>query len=610
MIMRDLIKKLKLEYSGHDLFSRLHEIVVSNDVAIDEIKPLTKAFKASDVELKKIKVALLFCRTGDYLKKYLELYFLAYGYDLETYMSSFSASYQDVMDLNSDLYQFNPDFVFIGMHYRDFEASTKENSESDLEKNFQQDIAYLKSIWKVLSENSKAKIVQNDIDIPDTDPWGLYRYQTSLSPTSYYAKLNEFMYATEEPLIMVNPYHALSQSLGKRTWFQPDYYHRAKIHPAPECLGGVAKQLTQLIVNQNEGPKKCLILDLDGVMWGGIVGDDGEDYVKIGQGDPVSEAHSDFQRYVLELKAKGIMLAVCSKNEEHIAKSVFENRSEMLISLKDILCFKANWTDKASNIREIAKELNIGLQSCVFVDDTKTECEWVKANIPEVSVVHFNREEPGSYVETLSSRNYFDSLILSEEDKSRNTYYLQNKEREKQAEGMGLTDFLKSLKMTLKLFPVNESKLERVVQLTNKSNQFNLCTKRVTDDVMRERMNSKDWIVLCAELTDKFGDNGLISVWTVYLDRENNKALIDNGLMSCRVLKRGIEMACMNQIVRYARENGCLKIEGEYITTEKNALVKDLYKVLGFKEEKDNFYTLAVDEFNDLEHEIEELLVE
>lgn len=608
--MREHIKKTQQNYCGEELFLRLSEMVFSNDLSMDVIKPIVKAFKGSEIKFKKIKIALLFCRTGDYLKKYLELYFLAHRYEVEVYMSSFSTSFQDIMTPDSELYEFKPDFIFVGTHYRDFEILNQNIYEGGTDHFYQQNIDYLTSIWKHLKENSKAVIIQNDIDIPENDPWGLYRYQSAQSITKYYEKLNQFIYSTQEVGLIIHPYHALAQSLGKRKWFQPDYYHRAKIHPSPDCLGDVAKQLTQLIVNQKEGAKKCLILDLDGVMWGGIVGDDGEDHVKIGQGDPVSEAHSDFQQYIVRLKEKGVMLAVCSKNEEHIAKSVFKNRSEMQVSLDDILCFKANWSDKATNIKEIAIELNIGLQSCVFVDDTKTECEWVSANLPEVSVVHLDRENPGSYVEVLSSRNFFDSLMLSDEDKNRNAYYIQNKERDKQSEGMSLTDFLKSLKMKLRLFPVNEAKLERVVQLTNKSNQFNLCTKRVTEEMMRERMNSKDWIVLCAELTDKFGDNGLISVWSVFLDRKNNKAIIDNGLMSCRVLKRGVEMACMNQIVSYARDFKFDKIEGQYIESQKNALVKDLYKVLSFEEVEVDSYILNVKEFSDLEHEIQELIVE
>ena len=313
-----------------------------------------------------------------------------------------------------------------------------------------------------------------------------------------------------------------------------------------------------------------------------MVGDDGLAGIRLGQGNPEGEAYLAFQRYVKALRRRGVILAVCSKNDERIAREVFEKHTEMVLRLDDISCFVANWNDKAANIRTIATELNIGLNSLVFVDDNPAERAIVRQLVPEVAVPELPLD-PNGYIQALDRLRYFQVVSLAGEDFRRTDFYVANALRKKvESTADNLEGFLQSLNMVGRIEPVTPLTLERSVQLINKSNQFNLTTRRYSNAEVLAMLADDHWITRTVTLADRFGDNGLISV---LLAKVNGASLeIDTWLMSCRVLKRGVEAFLLNHLYAEVQRRNLTAIEGKYIPAAKNALVRDHYATLGFRQ--------------------------
>ncbi len=569
--------------SDNDIYHKL-KLFFNSDLDYSQIKFLHKQLSKLKTKSKVTRIAILFSRTSAQLKICLQAFLLSEGIHSEIHESEFSTSMQDILNPDSELYNFKPDIILIGTHFRDIEFDIKMPTyvESQFNALIEKNITFFNSLWTNINKNCSASIIQNDIDIPTPLPLGGSERQTPFSNTALFMKLNRFLYSQKDLPITIHSIEDLSSCVGKNSWSNPDYFHRAKMHPHPDYLIPYAFSLSKTFISHQGLQKKCLILDLDGTLWGGIVGDDGIDNLKIGQGDPIGEAYQDFQQYCLALKNKGIILAVCSKNNEKLAKQVFVEKDGMILKLNDISCFIANWEDKASNIIQIAKFLNIARESCVFVDDTPAECEWVKKNLPEVEVIHLNREYPGTFSKCINDKKVFDTFKLVSEDANRTKYYTDNTARENHLKTLGMKEFLIDLSMKMKISRVDNHSIDRVVQLTNKSNQFNLCTKRTTIEELKLRMSSDNWLIYHASLRDKFGDNGLISIMTIKIDSNSKKAQLQNLLMSCRVLKREVEYAFLENIVSVLLKRGITELVGHYIPTEKNILVKDLLQKLSF----------------------------
>jgi FkbH-like protein len=344
------------------------------------------------------------------------------------------------------------------------------------------------------------------------------------------------------------------------------------------------------------------VLDLDDTMWGGVVGDDGVAGIKIGHGDAIGEAHLAFQTYVKQLEQRGVMLAVCSKNEEANALAPFEERPEMVVKRDDILAFKANWEPKPDNIRAIARELDIGLDSLVFVDDNPVEREHVRLRLPQVRVVELT-DDPADYVRLLDETGWFEVTEIGSEDRARSAQYRANAAREEARESV--TDYaayLADLKQVAVLKPYEELHLGRITQLINRSNQFNLTTRRQSRTEVEAEMKDPNRITAYVRLKDRFGDNGLISVFSSFM--EGDTLRIDQWLMSCRVFARGVEQLLFNTIVERAKARGVKTIYGVYLPTVKNVIVKDLYEKLGF-EADDDVWRLHVGDFSPFDVKIE-----
>ena len=368
---------------------------------------------------------------------------------------------------------------------------------------------------------------------------------------------------------------------GLYAWHDPILWHRAKMEINPSVAHYYGELVSRIVAARTGRSAKCLVLDLDNTLWGGVIGDDGLGGIKLGQGDAIGEAFVAFQRYVRDLSRRGIVLAVCSKNDESTGLLPFRDHPEMILREKDIACFSINWNDKAANLREIASRLKLGLDHLVFVDDNPFERNLVRAALPMVAVPELP-DNPAFFSQCISDAGYFEGTYLTVDDLQRNRQYQGNLRRESlKASVAHLDDYLASLKMELLWSPFNEIEIQRIAQLINKTNQFNLATRRYSEKEVEAMIGDPRIITLQLRLADQFGDNGMIAVM-IARKSQGSTAMIDTWLMSCRVLGRNVEHASLNLLVERAREHRITRLLGEYIPTEKNGIVRDLYGKLGF----------------------------
>ena len=373
---------------------------------------------------------------------------------------------------------------------------------------------------------------------------------------------------------------ALAETVGLADWHDPMLWNLAKLPFSPNFLPLYADHVCRLIAAQRGKSRRCLILDLDNTLWGGVIGDDGLEGIALAQGDATGEAHLAVQRAALALRARGVVLAVSSKNNDETARLPFREHPEMLLKESDIAVFQANWNDKATNIRAIAEALNLGLESMAFLDDNPAERALVRRMLPEVAVPELP-EDPALYARTLLAAGYFETAALSAEDLSRAAFYQDNARRVALRQQAGdLDSYLASLNMTMTVQPFDAVGRARIAQLINKSNQFNLTTRRYTEADVEHFENDPACLTMQVRLADTFGDNGMISV--LICRREHDDWQIDTWLMSCRVLGRKVENAVLAELARLGSAQGIRRLIGTYIPTERNRLVEDHYARLGF----------------------------
>jgi FkbH-like protein len=388
----------------------------------------------------------------------------------------------------------------------------------------------------------------------------------------------------------------IQNQVGKSNFFHTSVYISTEMVLSLNVLPLVAKRTVDVLKVLNGNLKKCVILDLDNTVWGGVIGDDGIENIQIGSLG-IGKAFTEFQNWVKKLKSRGIIIAVCSKNTESIAKEPFEKHPDMVLRLDDISVFIANWENKADNIREIQSILNIGFDSMVFLDDNPFERNLVRENIIGITVPELP-EDPAEYLEYLYTLNLFETNSFSEEDKERTKLYqIEAKRVVTKQKFTNEDDFLKSLDMVSIVSSFTKFNIPRVAQLSQRSNQFNLRTIRYTESDVENLVKSNDYITFAFTLKDKFGDNGLIAVVVLKKNCETD-LFIESWFMSCRVLKRGMENFILNTLVSYSKTNGFKRIIGEYIPTQKNEIVKDHYQNLGFLQEN-SLWTLASETYKD-----------
>ena len=435
------------------------------------------------------------------------------------------------------------------------------------------------TLWEKTNQWLKCDILQNSCVEPMHLAFQNFEYQFSKSLGFQVRKLNQQLFESAPSYVKFCDIDALSANIGRRQWRDEKLYDVSKVPVAFSFLPNYAENVAGVLGAIFGKSKKCLVLDLDNTLWGGIVGDDGWENLKISNDNPTGESFYRFQKFILELKNRGVILAVCSKNEESVAKEVFQKKN-MVLKLEDMSAFRANWDPKSENIRAIAKELNIALDYIVFVDDNTVECEQVKGSLSAVEVLLLPKDS-SQYVAALSCKNYFETVGVTEEDLQKTEQYLANRQREELgAQVTNFSDFLGQLKMTAECAPFDAANLMRITQLINKTNQFNLTTRRYTEAQLSEIMKDSQWVTRFLKLKDKFGDNGLVA--NVMAKIHANTLEIDTWLMSCRVLKRGVEDFLMREMVREAKSRNMQALVGHFSPTEKNMMVREFFSGFGF----------------------------
>jgi len=546
-------------------------------------KELKKNLSKNYSRFKKIRIATL----GDSATQLLVQAIKGYGYTEKINFEIYEADYQQIerqiLDLNSELYNFNPEYIII------FESSEKLMNDfyklNKLKKNNYSDIKIekIENLWVNINKKVNCKIVNfNYVEIDD-NVFGNFSNKVKVSFLYQIRKLNlNLMEAAREyKNIFINDVCALQNLYGRKNIFDKRLYISSKMVFSIDFLPLIAKNVVDIIKAASGKINKCLILDLDNTVWGGIIGDDGINNIQIGELG-IGQIFFELQMWAKQLKERGIILAICSKNTENIAKEPFIKHPDMVLRLDDIAVFIANWKNKIENIKHIQSTLNIGFDSMVFIDDSAFERNMVREILPEITVPELP-EDPIEYLSYLKSLNLFETCSYSDEDIKRTQKYQVELKREKiKFKFSSVDDYLKSLEMIAEFDKFDDYYIPRIAQLTQRSNQFNLRTKRYTEQDINGIRDSKEYITRYFKLKDKFGEHGLISV-LILKKLENKSIFIDTLIMSCRVLKRGMEEFIFNKLVEISSKEGYVKIIGEYLPTPKNVLVEDLYKNYGFE---------------------------
>lgn len=544
-----------------------------------DFKQLKRNLKKDISGMPSIKVSLLGDSATQFLATAIKGEGIERGYNIDLFEAEYNQVERQILDPTSDLYAHDSKYTVIFQSTHKLLEQYSLMSTLDWSKLAEDRINFVRTICESVS----GKIIYyNYPEIEDT-VFGSYANKVAGSFTYQLRKLNfELMnLAQEYPHLYICDIVGIQNKYGRDFMFDSTVYVSSEMILSIDALPYVASR-TMDIISSIEGKfKKCLILDLDNTVWGGVVGDDGWENIQVGHSLGIGKAFSEFQQWVKKLKNRGIIICVCSKNDEDKAKEPFEKNPEMVLNLDDISVFVANWENKADNIRTIQSILNIGFDSMIFLDDNPFERNMVRENVPGVTVPELP-EDPGDYLEYLYSLNLFETASYSSADKDRTKQYQVEAQRVSTAKRFtNEADFLKSLEMVSEVSNFTSFNIPRVAQLSQRSNQFNLRTVRYTEDQINAIENDSKQKGFAFTLEDKFGDNGLIAV-VILKEMEHDTLFIDTWFMSCRVLKRGMENFTLNTIVTWAKENGYKKIIGEYIPTQKNGMVSEHYPVLGF----------------------------
>jgi FkbH-like protein len=533
--------------------------------------------------LQDVRIAVLGGVTTSEVVALLELLLLANGFRPAFHQSEYNRYYEDAVLQPEAIKAFAPDIVYVHTHVRNVQNFPRVgSSEEQFRAAVAAEAGRFDQVWTSLQTSVGAQIIQNNFENPPLALFGNLDGTVPSGRTRYVRDLNrEFaLVAANRRGLLIQDLNALSAEIGHARWFDWERWYGYKILTTPAASLAIAASLSSMIGAMLGRTKKCLVVDLDNTLWGGVIGDDGLDRIRIGRETPVAEAFTALQEYVLSLRDRGILLAVCSKNEMETALSGFTH-PESVLKAEHFSAFKANWDPKPDNIRAIAEELNIGLDALVFLDDNPAERAIVSAQLPMVAVPDVG-SEVALYPELLQKNRYFEAVSLSTEDLARAESYAANAGREQlQARFADYGEYLQSLQMSAEIDAFRSVYLERITQLINKTNQFNLTTRRYTQAEIDEIAASPDYVGLYGKLADTFGDNGLISV--IIGHRLDRVLHIDLWIMSCRVLKRDMELAMLDALVERACALDVEQLRGLYRPTAKNAMVADHYRSLGFE---------------------------
>ena len=554
-------------------------------------KLLHKILESKNLQLKKtIKLAIIGSSTTSFLVPVLRACCFKDGIGLDIYEGVYGNFQQEIMDSKSGLHAFNPDLVMLLLNHRDIGLSPLKN------KTIPSEFAHsLQELWSRLQELSSCHILQLGFDLPQYSANGFSDDTLQRGQARIVNTVNQLITENMWEGISLCNMNRIALNVGNK--FVSDIgWSRSRQYPSFDALPLLGMTTAAHIRSIFGYSAKVLILDLDNTLWGGIIGEDGLSGINIDPSTANGEGYIALQKYAKDLKNRGILLAICSKNNFKDAQMPFERHKSMILELDDFIIFKANWKDKASNIEDIAQELSLGLDSIVFIDDNPTERSWVRSSLPNVIVPECG-DTPWEMLAALRSGMYFESIIITKEDVKRHENYKSNLDRKKhERKHITMESFLEGLEMLAESKEIGPTTLSRATQLINKTNQFNLTTRRYSEEQVKSISESLDYWARCFYLKDKFGDNGLIGVMIV--KKLNESWHIDSFLMSCRVLGRTMEKYMMAELMNDARSENIKLLTGEFIPTDKNILVKNTFKELGFKPLKENIFSINLDETN------------
>ena len=574
------------------------EYPFDGEVILKKSKRLKRTLLEERSDFIEKRIAVLGGSTTHDIIRVLELFLLQQGIRPVFYESEYAQYWQDVMFDNPELTAFAPDLIFIHTTNRNIAVyPTPRDSAERVEELLAEQYGHFQAMWDKIADTYHCPVIQNNFEYPF---YRLLGNQEAVCPQGrirFLNRLNEmfYQYAGTHENFYIHDIQYLSAAYGLDRWADPLYWHMYKYAMCMQAIPDFAHNLANIIKAVFGRNKKALVLDLDNTLWGGIVGDDGPENLEIGQETSMGQVYSEFQNYVRAQKDIGVMLTVNSKNEHDNAMAGL-NHPDGILKPEDFLIIKANWEPKSKNIVEIAEELNILPDSLVFVDDNPAEREIVSA---QAGVAAPAIGTPEQYIRVLDHAGFFEVTSLSEDDRKRNEMYKANLVRKQQEALFGdYREYLLSLKMRGTIGPFEGVYMARIAQLTNKSNQFNLTTRRYTQGEIEAFAADEKYITRYGKLVDKFGDNGVVSVVIgrkeTGADTKDGVLHLDLWLMSCRVLKRDMEYAMMDSVVEACRNCGIGTILGYYYPTAKNVMVKDFYKTMGFEkiEEDDTGVTI------------------
>lgn len=504
-----------------------------------------------------------------------------HGFALECVETDFNQGPQAAFDGQSDLHRAKPDIVLLAVNWRGLPLQSAIGDAAGAGQAIENSIAYLTSIADAIGTHSGATVIFETIARPPEQLFGSYDLRV---PGTVRYLIDGFNRALSDRLRgaqhLLLDVAALAENVGLADWHDNTTWYAAKLAFGQRVLPLYADHVARLLASLRGKSRRCLVLDLDNTLWGGVIGDDGLEGIVIGEGSGIGEAHLETQRVALKLRERGIVLAVSSKNEDGIARRAFREHPDMLLKESHVAVFQVNWQDKASNIKAIADNLSLGLESMVLLDDNPAEREQVRQALPEVAVPELPADA-ALHARCLLASGCFEALSFSDEDRARADYYQANAARAVVIETLGDLDaFHRSLEMTIAFASFDAVGRDRIAQLIAKSNQFNLTTRRYTAAEIDAMQGAEGVFTLQVRLSDRFGDNGMISA---VICRETAETWeIDTWLMSCRVLGRRVEEAVLYEIADHARRSGARYLVGRYIPTARNAMVRGHYKKLGF----------------------------
>ena len=537
-----------------------------------------------------VRLAVLASATVDHLLPAIRVAGLRRHLLIDIHAGGYGQYRQDLLAANSALHRFAPQMILFSLGGAEIVAGVPLTATaSDVDAAIGRYVDDLRALWRRARDALKATVIQQTFLDVSEPLFGSYDRFVPGVPAQIMARLNDRVAeaAAAEGVLLVDVARASERS-GIEAWFDTPRWLQGKLEIAPAAAPLYGELVARVVAAQRGLSKKCLVLDLDNTLWGGVIGDDGIDGIVLGEGSALGEAHLALQRHAKRLKERGVILAVCSKNDAATAEAVFDQHPEMILKRSDIAAFVANWDDKAKNLEAIARRLNIGLDSLVFVDDNPAERARIRDALPMVAVPELP-EDAAHYVRCLAGAGYFEAISFTAEDRDRSAQYAANAERDAMLESAGsMDDFLRRLDMSVAFGPLSALDLARATQLINKTNQFNPTTRRYTSEELVALSAARENITLTFRLLDRLGDNGLVSVMILRAQPGQPDVLdIACWVMSCRVFGRQLEFEAMNIAVETAHRRGARQFQADYLPTAKNQVVSGLYASLGFAKVED-----------------------